>query len=178
MPDFYSSALSSSPGALPLQPYVPPTGEVGAVVRYTRARFRFNTSHANLDVMRLMQFNSADRLLSLYLTVEDISDLAFNIDIGWWLAGLRHSGAAIDPGLIASNYNPSTAMSADQERQDILHTSASGVGFDEIERGEMIWEQLDYSADPQLDFNLAARIEGTPGSPCNTLWEAYYLSNT
>lgn len=177
MADRYSDLFSDSVSALPQAQYQAPLGADGGVVRYKRAAIRLNASFfENLDVLRLMKFSWQDRLLSFYLTVQDVSDLNFNIDIGLWECGNRHSGDFHTPNAFAQNLDPSVSFT-DGVRQDIFG-QYNPISHETWERGLTLWEIAQLTEDPLGEIEIAARIEGTPVSNVRTTWEVYYIANS
>ena len=147
-------------------------------LRYKRARANglFTTS----DTVRMMTFHSSDRIIELWLSY-DGANTAGAVNVGLYLSGPNHSGAAVSAALFATALNTTTLAI----RTDIMGEPASAliaVAGEEEVRGLPLWQQINYgsttiSEDPMTEYDLVITPTTTiAGADSLMTLEAYYTS--
>jgi len=149
----------------------PPSGVNRSRVHYKRAEVAQDL--AVDDTVRVMQFNSGDRLLTLELTATD-SGSTGAIDIGLAKSGVEHDGAVIDADIFVDNQAVTTAVA----RTERL---ASGTPDIYLYRGRTLWEIADqgdgtYTSDPMELWDLLITCKTATDVATTFVLEAYYTS--
>lgn len=107
------------------------------------------------DVVRMFSFRSGDRLTDLVLST-DSGSAAGAVNVGLYLAGNAHDGAAISTSIFATAVDLGTAA---LDRTDVFKEAGTLSGID---RGKFLWQLpgggTTYLADPGLIFDVAMTV--------------------
>lgn len=137
--------------SLPVVPKQVSAGLKHGRIRGSIARFTGLPLLTAPDVIRLMTLKSSDRIRSIKVSCDGGSDAAA-VNLGLYLTGANHDGAAVDADLFGSAVDLSSALD-----QSELFDEAALSGVD---RGKQLWELVNvatastYASDPQVDYDL------------------------
>lgn len=104
------------------------------------------------DIARMMTFKSSDRISQLFVGAAGGTAVAANLGI--YLAGTAHDGAAVDEDEFAS----ALSLAGTVTFADVF---AESVAAETIRRGMPLWERLGLTSDPGVDYDLAFTATAT-----------------
>jgi len=124
-------------------------------VRYKRATFTGLALLTTPDVIRFYTLKSSDRIINQWIS-SDGGSTAGAIDIGLYLSGTNHDGAAVDVDLFSSAQAISSA----------IHKTAALVESTVLQHedaGKTLWEMAavgdaSYTVDPVVEFDVCGTV--------------------
>jgi hypothetical protein len=128
---------------------------------------------ANNDVLRMFTLPSSARIVRLWFACTDTGTTG-TANVGLYLAGTAHDGAAVDADLFASLIDTATAAVALTE----VFSESTTLGL--ADRGKALWELANIgdatlTADPGVDYDFCI-VTATGGDASATYYlEAEYV---
>lgn len=126
------------------------------------------------DIVRMMTFKSGDRITDIRVTTDGDWTGTNTCDLGLYLSGTNHDGAALDINLFQAAVDYDTPL-------------ARADGFDEAvlsddDRGKALWELYAIGAgsdteDPMVEYDLAVTLLGEPTNGGQITIEVDYSAN-
>lgn len=110
---------------------------------------------ANGDVLRVIRsVPSSARIWELWATIDPPSGgniSAGNVDIGVYLAGLNHDGAAVSDNVFESAQSVTSGL--------VRADAFKGASLTDLDRGKPLWELLGLSEDPVTLYDICATTD-------------------
>lgn len=102
------------------------------------------------DVVRLMSLRSRHSIFDVRVC-SDGGSAAGAADIGIYLSGSQHAGAAVDADRFGSAVDLSVPL-------DLVSVFGESTNLLPIDRGKKLWELLGLAADPGVDYDLCLTV--------------------
>ena len=123
-------------------------------LRYKRMFANVPDQMAANDKIILGSFRSADRIISVNVTHDDLSAGASTYDLGVWKTGTSHDGAAVDADVFEDGGSAAAAVT----RADLF----SGASLVNLDRGKTLHALCGVTDDPALQYDLVFELKTGP----------------
>ena len=158
----YGDQISSSFLALDTIPRYPAAWTGGSRVRTAVFTVTVPSGTAlATDAIRMGTIRSGDRIGDLRLSAPAFTSTAPTVNVGLYLAGTAHDGAAVDADLFGTAVSLATA----QDQTDLFTEATTLAGYD---RWKFAWQlpnistATSYTADPRVEYDITLTTANSP----------------